>query len=59
MAILLHILTRPNDPLAEEVVCEQRNQPGQEVRVADLTQPEPDYARLLEEIFQADSIAVW
>ena len=59
MPVLLHILTRPNDPLAEAVVCEQRAQPGQEVRVADLTQPEPDYERLLEQIFEADSIAVW
>jgi hypothetical protein len=59
MAVLLHILTRPNDPLAEEVVREQRTQPGQEVRVADLTQPEPDYERLLEQIFEADCIAVW
>ena len=59
MRVVLHILTRPDDTLAREVIAGQRGQPGQEVNVVDLTAAEPDYTRLLQEIFAADSIAVW
>jgi hypothetical protein len=59
MRTALHIVTRPNDSLAVEVIAAQRRQPGLEVQVADLTVPEPDYAKLLEDIFTADSVAVW
>jgi len=59
MRHVLHILTTPDDPLAQTVSAAQSAQPENHVHVADLTQPEPDYARLLEEIFAADSIAVW
>ena len=59
MRVVLHILTQPDDTLAQQVIASQREQPDQEVNVVDLTAAEPDYARLLEEIFAADSVAVW
>jgi len=59
MRVLLHILTQPDDTLAQQVISGQRNQPGQEVNVVDLTAAEPDYAKLIQEIFAADSVAVW
>jgi len=59
MRIVLHILTQADDSLAEEIIARQREQPDQEVNVVDLTAAEPDYGRLLEEIFAADSVAVW
>jgi hypothetical protein len=59
MRVVLHILTRPDATLAQEVIARQREQQDQEVSVVDLTAAEPDYARLLQEIFTADSVAVW
>ena len=57
--VVLHILTQPDDALAREIISRQREQRGQEVNVVDLTAAVPDYARLLQEIFAADSVAVW
>jgi len=59
MAIVLHIVTTPDDTLAASVIAKQQEQPGAQVEVVDLTAPQPDFARLLEAIFAADSIAVW
>ena len=59
MAVLLHILTQPGDTLARQVIARQREQPEQQVVVFDLAVAEPDYAKLLEQIFAADSVAVW
>ena len=59
MRVVLHILTRPDDALAQQVIATQRKQPDQEVHVVDLNAGEPDYARLLQQIFAADSVAVW
>ena len=59
MRVVLHILTRPDDAVAQEIISRQREESGQEVNVVDLTAAVPDYTRLLEEIFAADSVAVW
>ena len=59
MRVILHILTKPNDPLPGGVIETQQKRPDAQVIVVDLTAPEPDYEKLLEEIFAADSIAVW
>lgn len=59
MRTQLHILTKSDDPLAAQVIRDQRTQPDHEVKVVDLTQSKPDYAKALEEIFRADSVAVW
>jgi len=59
MQTILHILTRDDDPLAADVLTGQQQQPGITVQTFDLTQPQPNYARLVEQIFQADSVQVW
>jgi len=59
MTKILHILTRPEDGLAEEVVAIQSASGEAQLKVADLTVGSPDYSRLLEEIFEADSIQTW
>ena len=59
MRVVLHILTQPDDTLAQEIIARQREHSDQEVNVVDLTAAEPDYARLIQEIFAADSVAVW
>ena len=59
MRAVLHIVTRPNDTLAAAIIATQRKQPEAQVKVADLTAPEPDYSALLEAIFAADSVSVW
>ena len=59
MATLLHILTKPGDALAREVIERERVEPGVAVEVVDLTERKPDYAKLVERIFNADSVQVW
>ncbi len=62
MRVVLHIMTQSDDTLAElaqRVIAGQRAERDQEVHVVDLTSKEPDYAKLLDEIFAADSVAVW
>jgi len=55
----LHILTRPDDTLANEIIaCQKSNQTG-ELNIVDLTHPNPDYKTLLEKIFAADSVETW
>jgi hypothetical protein len=56
---ILHVLTRPDDALAEAVIGAQRGQAEASLSVVDLTGPEPDYFALLEKIFSADSVQVW
>ena len=59
MKTQLHILTRPPDELVQALLAVPRAQPGPEVVVVDLTQPDPDYAALVEKVFQSDSVATW
>jgi hypothetical protein len=59
MRSVLHILTRPDDVLARELIALQKNAGANKVEVADLTLPEPDYKALLEKIFAADSVESW
>lgn len=59
MPAILHILTEPEDSLAQEIISRQRDQTDTLVEVVDLTQGHPDYALLLEKIFAADSVQVW
>ena len=56
---VLHIVIRPDDGLASKVIAAQRKRTDLEVKEVRLTTPEPDYRRLLEEVFAADSIEVW
>jgi hypothetical protein len=59
MRRVLHILTRPDDALARELMARQKNAAGTEVEAVDLTLPEPDYKALLAKIFQAQSVETW
>jgi hypothetical protein len=59
MRWVLHILTKPDDPLAAEIVERQGKNSDLQVRVVDLTVAEPNYEALLQAIFEADSLAVW
>ncbi len=56
---VLHLLVRPDDGLAAEIIAGQRLRPDCEVKVLDLTKPDCDYREVLEQIFRADSIQVW
>jgi len=55
----LHILTRPDDALAGEIIACQKSIQGNEIEIVDLTRPQPDYKSLLEKIFAADSVETW
>jgi len=59
MRTVLHILTKPADTFAGEIISRQTSQPDVRVEVVDLAQPTPDYLALLEKIFAADAVAVW
>jgi hypothetical protein len=59
MRRLLHILTRPDDALAREIIARQQGIAGNEVQTVDLTRPEADYEELLGKIFAADSVQSW
>jgi hypothetical protein len=59
MRKVLHILTKEHDTDAGEVLARQRDQPDCKLETVNLAAGQPDYARLLEQIFAADSVAVW
>ena len=59
MPLILQIVTQTDDHFASAVMEEEQKQAGAEVRKFDLTGSEPDYDRLLEELFKADAIHVW
>ena len=59
MTRILHIVTRPMEPAVERLVEDQERVAGQAVRVHRLDQGDPDYRRLLVEVFEADSIECW
>src|SRR5712671_2958909 len=46
MATILHLLTKPEDPLAEKIIAEQIRLPDQTVEVVDLAQRQLDYDTL-------------
>lgn len=55
----LHLLTAPPDPWLQTLLDSLRTRPDLAVEVVDLTVGEPDYARLVDAVFAADSIATW
>ena len=56
---VLHLLTRPADPLTARIIATQQAANADTIEVADLTAPTVDYPGLVKRIFAADSIAVW
>lgn len=58
MRRVLHIIIRPDDSLAGEIIRRQQ-EGGCEIEINDLTKAGPDYKNLLQEIFAADSVECW
>jgi hypothetical protein len=54
----LHIITRPNDALAKDLIGRESTG-NASVEIVDCTQGEPDYKALVEKIFAAESVQVW
>jgi hypothetical protein len=60
MPRVLHILTKPEDALAREVIARQQSETRQDgIEIVDLTGTRPDYGELLKKIFAADSVESW
>jgi len=59
MRAILHILTKPEDSLAAEIIARQKELPDCAVEAFDLRNLDVDYPALLEKIFTADSVEVW
>ncbi|MSU31579.1 MAG: hypothetical protein EXS25_02745 [Pedosphaera sp.] len=59
MPSLLHILNAPSDPFVEAIIAEQKGGSTHQVTVIDLTAADPDFAALVELVFQSDSIQCW
>ncbi|HEX4120110.1 MAG TPA: hypothetical protein VH619_05800 [Verrucomicrobiae bacterium] len=59
MPRILHILTRPDDPQAREVIRCQKANPQHEIEIVDLMKPNPNYKDLLHKIFHSDSVESW
>jgi hypothetical protein len=58
MRRVLCIITDPADPLSETVISAQQSQPDCAVETFRLDRA-PDYEKLLDAIFAADSVQVW
>ncbi len=59
MRHVLLVLTQSMSPLNDIVSAAQHSLTETRVEVVDLTVETPDYGRLLESIFAADSVQVW
>lgn len=59
MKTILNILTHPEDDLTCAFMRQQAELPEFLVITLDLTQPAPDYPRVVEEVFKADNVQVW
>ena len=59
MPKILHLLTRRDEDLAKTMIRLQQADPANQVEVVDLSEGEPDYARLVDQVFVADSIETW
>ena len=59
MPRLLHIITKPDDSLAQEIISRQRQDAQNQVEVVDVTASEQDYRELARKVFAADSVEVW
>jgi hypothetical protein len=60
MRHLLHILTRPRDPLVHQMMEWQLKDPENQVEIIELQPNEtPDYPTLVKKVFESDSVTVW
>ena len=61
MKTILHVLTRPEDPLADAVIAVQSGLTGtrlESIRLTESGSPE-QYRELVTKAFAADSVQVW
>lgn len=59
MATRLHLLTRSDDTLAQDIITQHRQIPGDVVHAIDLTRGEVDYDALVQALFDHESVQVW
>ncbi|HTI72569.1 MAG TPA: hypothetical protein VMF06_21515 [Candidatus Limnocylindria bacterium] len=59
MPQILHILTTAPDDTAQEIIGAQQGETANVVTTIDLTKDTPDYTRVVNAIFESDSITVW
>ncbi len=59
MRRVLHIIVNQEAGYARALAEQQQRLEKHEVEIVDLTRTEPDYRVLLDQIFAADSVAVW
>ena len=59
MRKILHILTKPEDALAAEIMARQKTNAETKVDVVDLSTASPDYEAVVRKVFNADSVQVW
>ena len=61
MKTILHVLTRPEDPLADAVIAAQSGLPETRLESIRLTEsgPPEQYRELVAKAFAADSVQVW
>jgi hypothetical protein len=59
MRTILHILTRPEEELARQLIARQSAAPDFQIDVIDLSDRAANYDEALDKIFAADSISVW
>jgi hypothetical protein len=61
MKTLLHVQTRPDDALADQLAAAQAALPETTVETIRLTDAstDADYRALVEKVFQADSVQMW
>lgn len=59
MRQILILQTKTLEPLNDMVIAVEQGMPDVRVEVLDLTVERPDYARVVEQIFAADSVQVW
>ena len=57
--MLYYLASARNHFQGSKVLAEQQREGASEVRIVDLTVPDPDYRALLAEIFASDSVVVW
>lgn len=59
MRQILILQTKTLEPLNDMVIAVEQGMSDVRVEVLDLTVEAPDYARVVEQIFAADSVQVW
>ena len=56
---ILHLLTRPEDSIAREVIQHQKSNPELTLLIIDLNTRDPDYSAVVTAVFDSDSVQVW